>query len=875
MNPFRVHTLGEEIYKDIGSNAYLNEIYANLLYNYSLRLLHLKEYKELPDRPVVLDDALRFADILSNSIGTKDSVIHKTWAQEIVAMLDVIYPSDPENALVKYYMGSVLSKASNYRGRKIMAPDYEEKSLLEHLYIQYDLDVLALPTDPGENFFPEQKNVYDSFVKQHFSYSAPTSMGKSFLMRVYIEQQIRADVKNNYAIIVPTKALINEVSMKLIHELQGLLEEKDYAVVTSAGSTALEQKGNYVLVLTPERMMYLLMKDENLTVDYMFVDEAHKITSSDKRSTIYFNIVDMLSRRVSKPHIIFASPNVPNPEVYLELVPGAELLDNNMSMKYSPVTQFLYMVDYVDYTVYVYNQHLRKYDFIINLAQNAGLRDLVKFVSDDSSGAVKQNLVYCSSKDRTVTYAKEYAKLLAPLHNPKLDALAKEVRNEVHGQYYLADLIEKGVAYHIGYLPADIRMRIEDYYRERLITTLFCTSTLIEGVNLPADNLFITSYKSGLSSFKVVDFKNLIGRVGRIEFNLYGNVFVVRMDDKLEKEKFKQLIEEDVPRQHLSVVSELTRPQRELIVSHLMRGDVQFKGYPNDQTEDNYDLMRKFGLILAKDILKDRNSRVVREFARELTPERIDAIRTAFEKSPFRPDDDITISSDQRESLYEAIRDGLEYPALNEHNSADYHETKRFMLRLLRIFKWDKYERGTLGKKNRDGEFSMLSWYVVILLQWIQGYGLSNIIKESIEDKRKNQRAVLVRYGQWETYNGSPDHKNCIIAETLEAIDDVILFKISNYFLKFTEEYIRQKGECRNDWYEYVEYGTTNKLRITLQKSDFSREATDYIRKHQDEYVDYSTGAIKLRRSILYCPSELVRREAADIIFNLPDLFVD
>lgn len=875
MNPFRVHTLGEEIYKDIGSNAYLNEIYANLLYNYSLRLLHLKEYKELPDRPVVLDDALRFADILSNSIGTKDSVIHKTWAQEIVAMLDVIYPSDPENALVKYYMGSVLSKASNYRGRKIMAPDYEEKSLLEHLYIQYDLDVLALPTDPGENFFPEQKNVYDSFVKQHFSYSAPTSMGKSFLMRVYIEQQIRADVKNNYAIIVPTKALINEVSMKLIHELQGLLEEKDYAVVTSAGSTALEQKGNYVLVLTPERMMYLLMKDENLTVDYMFVDEAHKITSSDKRSTIYFNIVDMLSRRVSKPHIIFASPNVPNPEVYLELVPGAELLDNNMSMKYSPVTQFLYMVDYVDYTVYVYNQHLRKYDFIINLAQNAGLRDLVKFVSDDSSGAVKQNLVYCSSKDRTVTYAKEYAKLLAPLHNPKLDALAKEVRNEVHGQYYLADLIEKGVAYHIGYLPADIRMRIEDYYRERLITTLFCTSTLIEGVNLPADNLFITSYKSGLSSFKVVDFKNLIGRVGRIEFNLYGNVFVVRMDDKLEKEKFKQLIEEDVPRQHLSVVSELTRPQRELIVSHLMRGDVQFKGYPNDQTEDNYDLMRKFGLILAKDILKDRNSRVVREFARELTPERIDAIRTAFDNSPFRPDDDITISSDQRESLYEAIRDGLEYPALNEHNSADYHETKRFMLRLLRIFKWDKYERGTLGKKNRDGEFSMLSWYVVILLQWIQGYGLSNIIKESIEDKRKNQRAVLVRYGQWETYNGSPDHKNCIIAETLEAIDDVILFKITNYFLKFTEEYIRQKGECRNDWYEYVEYGTTNKLRITLQKSDFSREATDYIRKHQDEYVDYSTGAIKLRRSILYCPSELVRREAADIIFNLPDLFVD
>ena len=86
---------------------------------------------------------------------------------------------------------------------------------------------------------------------------------------------------------------------------------------------------------------------------------------------------------------------------------------------------------------------------------------------------------------------------------------------------------------------------------------------------------------------------------------------------------------------------------------------------------------------------------------------------------------------------------------------------------------------------------------------------------------------------------------------------------------------MRQKGKCDNDWYDYVEYGTTNELRIILQKSDFSREATDYIRKHQTEYVDTSTGTYKLRKSILNCPSELVRREAADSIFNLPDLFID
>lgn len=872
MNPFRERTLGEEIYKDISSNEYLNRIYDNLLYNYSIRLLHLDRFKNVQDKPVVLDDALRFADLLSNSVGTKESDVHKTWAQEIVAMLDVIYPDDPD---VKYFMGSVLSKASNYRGRSIMTPEFRERSLLEQLYIDYDMKMLALPTDQEERFFPSQKEAYDNFGKQYFSYSAPTSMGKSFMMRVFIKQQIMTGEKKNYAIIVPTKALINEVSTKLIQGLKELLEEQDYKVVTSAGSTALEQKHNYVFVLTPERMMYLLMNDKDMVVDYMFVDEAHRISSSDKRSAIYFNIVDMLSERDCRPHIIFASPNIPNPEVYLELVPGAELLDNNLAMQYSPVSQFVYMVDYVDYSVHMYNQRKRAYTYLTSLKANAGLHDLISFVAKDGKGGMKQNLVYCSSKDKTVDFAKDYAKKLNPLNNDKLNALARDIRNEVHGDYFLAGLIEKGVAYHIGYLPADIRMRIEDYYREKLITTLFCTSTLIEGVNLPADNLFITSYKSGLSHFKEVDFKNLMGRVGRIEFNLYGNVFVVRPDDKLEKDKFTELIEGDVPRQKLSVVSELTKPQKEMIIRKLMKGDVQFAHHPKDQSEDKYDLMRKFGLILAKDILKGRNSRVFREFEPLLDQEKIDVIKKAFEGKLFKPNDDITISCDQRESLYEAIRSGMEYPTIVDGRNADYDETLAFMTRLLRIFKWDIYEKGTLGKKNKKGKFAVLSWYVVILLQWIQGYGLSNIIKESIEDKRKNQRAVQVSYGVWETYNGTKEHKNCIIAETLEAIDDVILFRISNYFLKFTEEYIRQHGECKNDWYEYVEYGTTNRLRITLQKSDFSREAATYIRSNQDEYVVIVDGNYKLRKSILECGSELVRREAADIIFNLPELFVD
>ena len=76
-------------------------------------------------------------------------------------------------------------------------------------------------------------------------------------------------------------------------------------------------------------------------------------------------------------------------------------------------------------------------------------------------------------------YALQYAAQLQPLHDSNLDVLAQDIRQDVHGDYYLADIVEKGVAYHMGYLPSTIRARIESLYKDGKIHTLFCTSTLL------------------------------------------------------------------------------------------------------------------------------------------------------------------------------------------------------------------------------------------------------------------------------------------------------------------------------------------------------------------------------------------------------------
>ena len=200
------------------------------------------------------------------------------------------------------------------------------------------------------------------------------------------------------------------------------------------------------------------------------------------------------------------------------------------------------------------------------------------------------------------------------------------------------------------------------------------------------------------------------------------------------------------------------------------------------------------------------------------------------------------------------------------------------MERLLHIFKWDKYEHGTLGKLNKKGEYGQLAWYVVIMLQWMSGYGLSNILVQGIKDKKKKRRDVRVGFFEWETYDGTTRHNNFIIAETLEAIEDVILFRISNYFLRFSEEYKRQHGgisHFKNDWYEYVEYGTASELRITLQRSGFSRDASNYIRQNADDYIAWKNGEPKLKKSIFECSNGSVLHDIEEIRYNVPELFVD
>lgn len=60
-------------------------------------------------------------------------------------------------------------------------------------------------------------------------------------------------------------------------------KRQKYKVIINANSIFLKNKdNNFILVLTPEHLLYLLMSYQDLSINYLFVDEAHKINKRNE-----------------------------------------------------------------------------------------------------------------------------------------------------------------------------------------------------------------------------------------------------------------------------------------------------------------------------------------------------------------------------------------------------------------------------------------------------------------------------------------------------------------------------------------------------------------------------------------------------------------
>lgn len=123
------------------------------------------------------------------------------------------------------------------------------------------------------------------------------------------------------------------------------------------------------------------------------------------------------------------------------------------------------------------------------------------FVAFELGNKEGGNLIYANAPAE----AEKCAKILWDLRGDEADTTDKEIhdlikliKKVINKDYVLAEILTRGIAFHYGNLPLIIKNEIERLFKNGKIKYLVCTSTLIEGMNLPAKSIFIRGPKKGL-----------------------------------------------------------------------------------------------------------------------------------------------------------------------------------------------------------------------------------------------------------------------------------------------------------------------------------------------------------------------------------------
>ena len=851
------------LFTKLESSPVLKNLFSKLLqaytsFNFGNPILDLDEKD--------INKLLYFAGLLSKSPNANQKII----AEEIVALLDKLYPN---NDNIKKGKLDVLSSCTNYIGLNLEKTKLNNDDLMQDL--SYDIQKASLKIPYSDDYFLEnQKEIFDSFDKYQFvSYSAPTSLGKSFVMRAFLKYKVAGNYKNNFAIVVPTKALINEMKNNVVEkDLKELLETKHYRVVSSINEEFVDKdnESNFIFIVTPERLHYLL-NDSNISIDYCFIDESYKISEPDSRSLYYYQTISQLLKRNSKVKIYFSSPNIPNPEIYLNTI----LQDGTKFKKtstYSPVSQIKYLVSLkeINQPVRIFNDLTQELEDTNVKNNSTNINDIISTLKTTGG-----NIVYCSGKDKTIELAIQYANFLPALklitdeektEQKRRDEIAEEIKKEIHEEYYLAELIKKGVAYHVGYLPNSLRDTIEKAFKNGIIKTIFCTSTLMEGVNLPADNLFVTSTRNGNDPLTPTAFKNLLGRIGRINYSLYGNVYLLVIPNYANADKYKELLMSKVQPQSLSLDQIIKDGE---IIEQINKNTYDFGKSEDSQT------LRIATNIYINDVKHENPSLLKERINAKSNENSIGNVLTTIKDLDVS--DSIDISPDQHISLKDYIAKGGSYPD-KRNGRFEHDDVWEFLDTLSDIYKWNKYEFEILKNGNSN------SYYATVLSQWMSGLKVKEIVDRSIEDKKKNpydamyDRKLRMRVD----YIGSKEQKNEIINDTLKTIEQTILFTIANYFREFSKEYkkFHDIKFIPNDWYEYVEFGTDNPVTIALQRNGYVRENAKWINEHSaklnliDKTQECKFAPFVLNYdALINCGEKKVEDETRIIKLNVPELF--
>ncbi len=768
-----------------------------------------------------LTHLLRFADILSSSKDESD----RNLAYRIIGN---VYEVNSRSARSRAYSNAIVNKLGLWPSLGLLRKQKELDSALPvDRRIESHVRKTAQKVYGTENFFTDKQ--FELFSKltesKNFSFAAPTSMGKSFVILEMIRRMIANTPKSDIVVLVPTRALIAQVFSDIKEKLGADLEGNDFQVATS--SYALSELNsdpdqNFVFILTPERLLSLINSSQDYAFGYLFVDEAQKLSSkNDHRSIITYQAIEQAVERNKGLHIYFSSPNVSNPESFLELFGRNK--KNIFKTKEGATSQHLYLVDLLDRTIFQYHQGIKSPLPTHLLSKYRTANDLFLRV-----GGKSPKIIYGGSVEKTLTRARAFSKYLLEKKVTPSSQLIKEaaqqIREYIHPDYELANMLELGVAFHFGGLPQAIRILIESLFRDGEIRYLFCTPTLLEGVNLPAKTIFVMSSKKGTSNLEPIDFWNLAGRAGRLAKELSGNIVCIKDEDGQWK--------------NLNILDEKSR---EITLT------------PTVLPKNKKEIER----VLATIDSGSSNSSLPSKISDIL---RVDSIRSNFGyETPlynlYKDETDgrsVKLASESVASIEIPIHIARsnQYIDLDTQNFA-FKKIKAFR-GALKLSQWptideidkrlnfifDIYNFEENEKKIKRGS---IVYFRRLIHRWIMGDSLSSLIFNTLA----TQQTIFYKREKIPLDPKKPEHISAVVNNIISNIEHDLRFVFENYFGHYYQCLQEIYGDDAGaNWAQFIEFGTNDKDIAAMQVMGLSRHTAVFLKRRFGSALSVSGGKI-------------------------------
>jgi replicative superfamily II helicase len=454
----------------------------------------------------------------------------------------------------------------NLRNQMGSLMDYQWKKYVRLLtydyYEKYNIKLIENRNSIFEFWTSQLRAIENGLLTkdENFIVQMPTSSGKTFIAELLILKYLNKYPSKKCLYIAPFRALTNEKE----NELGKYFTKLGYIVSSLSGSYEIDSFQDVILaetnllIATPEKIDCLLrfIPEYFNEVSLIVVDEGHIISDFSSRATLLEFLIIRLRIKIPEVKTLFISAVMPpkNANEYSLWLSGKDsnvlrairFSDSDVFDEWEPTKKLISSFeegniifkdirfeDEKDHTKIgaILNSYLKP-EFENNLLRTKiDIAAALAFKLSSEGGT----LVFCAQPRYVESAAKALLKILENVSCP--DRFMYDTNKE--SSYYaniwygnnskITKAIDRGIGIHFGDMPEQVRMAVENDFKNGRLAVLLSTNTIGQGLNFPIKNLIFYSLQIGERKdyIKHRDFWNIVGRAGRAGKETEGKIIFI------------------------------------------------------------------------------------------------------------------------------------------------------------------------------------------------------------------------------------------------------------------------------------------------------------------------------------------------------------